>query len=368
MLFRITHETVLTYTEAVTESVVEARMAPSSTEDQTALGYQLRIAPAAGTTSYRDGFGNRVDLFSILAPHRDIILRASSCVRTHRACGKERLARVEWPGDRPAAGEAIEYLRMSRLVAPSAELDAFRRDLPEPSGSIADVACDLIAAVGNRLIYEKKATTARTPVGEALALGRGVCQDYAHLFIAAARGLGLPARYVSGYVNQPGEIATHAWVQIWGGTRIGWVDVDPTQGQFVGDDHIVVAVGRDYSDVPPNRGLWRGQAKESIEVAVKVEPIDRVPPDWNELNNPSPRTDSAAGPALALSSSPLANINGNGNGNGNGLPFRRRSRQSGSNALSRAGYHHQQGQQQQTQSPLRVGMIPNFSNLKSLES
>ena len=336
MLFRISHETVLTYTEAVTESVVEARMAPTSSEDQTTLGYQLRINPAAGTTSYRDGFGNRVDLFSVLAAHRKIILHASSCVRTHRPCGRERLSRAEWPGERPVSTEAIEYLQMSRLVASCAELDAFRRSLPAPSGSIADVVVDLIDAVRERLIYEKTVTTARTPVGEALSLGRGVCQDYAHLFIAAARGLGLPARYVSGYVNQPGEIATHAWVQVWGGTRIGWVDVDPTHDIFVGDDHIVIAVGRDYSDVPPNRGLWRGQAKESIAVSVLVEPIDRVPPDWNELNNPAPRVEQTI-PGMALSQS----------SNGTGLPFQRRMRRSGPNELTRAGYHHQQGQQQQ---------------------
>ncbi len=124
----------------------------------------------------------------------------------------------------------------------------------------------------SRLVYEKKVTTARTPVGEALRLGRGVCQDFAHLFIGACRGIGLPARYVSGYIHQPGEVATHAWAQVWTG-RSGWIDVDPTRGTFVGDDYIKIAIGRDYSDVPPNRGVWKGRADETIAVSVKVEPI-----------------------------------------------------------------------------------------------
>ena len=127
-------------------------------------------------------------------------------------------------------------------------------------------------------------TTARTPVGEALRLGRGVCQDFAHLFLAACRGIGLPARYVSGYIHQPGEVATHAWCQVWTG-RSGWVDVDPTRGTFAGDDYVKIAIGRDYSDVPPNRGVWKGRAEETIAVSVKVEPIDRVPPDWSDWSD-----------------------------------------------------------------------------------
>ena len=136
-------------------------------------------------------------------------------------------------------------------------------------------------AVRSRLVYEKKVTTARTPVGEALRLGRGVCQDFAHLFLGACRGIGLPARYVSGYIHQPGEVATHAWAQVWTG-RSGWIDVDPTRGTFVGDDYIKIAIGRDYSDVPPNRGVWKGRADETIAVSVKVEPIQRVPTDWSD--------------------------------------------------------------------------------------
>ena len=163
----------------------------------------------------------------------------------------------------------------------SPELDEFIAGLARAEGRLIDVIQQVTEAVRSRLIYEKKVTTARTPVGEALRLGRGVCQDFAHLFLGACRGIGLPARYVSGYIHQPGEVATHAWAQVWTG-RSGWIDVDPTRGTFVGDDYIKIAIGRDYSDVPPNRGVWKGRADETIAVSVKVEPIQRVPTDWSD--------------------------------------------------------------------------------------
>jgi transglutaminase-like putative cysteine protease len=294
MLLRIDHETKLTYSEPATEHVVEVRMAPLSDEDQTSLGYRLRTTPAAAVTAYRDGFGNRVDLFNINGACPEVSVRTTSFVRTHRRDGAGRLAQVPWPGEQPVALEALEFLQSSPLIRPCAELGAFCASLPESfQSSLAEGVRMLIGAVAGRLKYEKKVTTARTPVGEALELGRGVCQDFAHLFLAACRGCGLPARYVSGYVNQPGEIATHAWAQVWGGSAVGWVDVDPTHGRFTDDGHVVTAVGRDYSDVPPNRGAWKGRAEETITVAVKVDAVQRLPSDWIELDSQTARPTSS---------------------------------------------------------------------------
>jgi Transglutaminase-like superfamily len=163
-------------------------------------------------------------------------------------------------------------------------------------------------------------SSARTPVAEALRLGRGVCQDFAHLFLAACRGIWLPARYVSGYIHRPGEVATHAWCQVWTGS--GWIDVDPTRGSFAGDDYIKIAVGRDYSDVPPNRGVWKGRADETIAVSVKVEPIDRVPTDWSDWS------------AIQSPWSPASWI-------------RSQARRERLKLNPQAGYRQQQGQQQQ---------------------
>jgi transglutaminase-like putative cysteine protease len=92
----------------------------------------------------------------------------------------------------------------------------------------------------------------------------------------------MPARYVSGYVNQPGELATHAWVQVWAGPGLGWVNLDPTHDRWCAADYVVTAVGRDFGDVPPNRGVWKGDADETINVSVSVQPVDRVPTDLTE--------------------------------------------------------------------------------------
>ncbi len=284
MLLRVQHETKLSYSEPVSETVFDVRMAPPSDEDQTNLGYRLRIIPSAPVTIYRDGFGNRVDLFNIITPYSELIIRATSIVRTHRAAVPEaRLEETAWETllGEPMAIDALEYLQPSPLVSPSPELAQFIAALKMPEGNLRAICDHLIGTVMAALAYEKKVTTARTPVGEALRLGRGVCQDFAHLFLGACRGIGLPARYVSGYVHEEGEVATHAWCQVWTG-KTGWLDVDPTRGTFGGDDYIKIAMGRDYSDVPPNRGVWKGQGEETISVSVKVEPIDRVPADWSD--------------------------------------------------------------------------------------
>jgi transglutaminase-like putative cysteine protease len=287
MLLRILHETKLSYSAPVSETVFEVRMAPPSDEDQTNLGYLLRIEPQAPVTIYRDGFGNRVDLFNLLAPYKELIIRATSIVRTHRGQSPEaKLNGVEWSRgvDQASSLETIEYLQSSPLVKPSPILHDFIASLPTPGKWLVDQIHLLVQAVRSRLVYEKKVTTARTKVGDALELGRGVCQDFAHLFCAACRGVGLPARYVSGYVYEPGEVATHAWCQVWTGNT-GWIDVDPTRGNFVGDDYVKIGIGRDYSDIPPNRGVWKGRAHETIAVSVKVEPIDRVPADWSDWSS-----------------------------------------------------------------------------------
>jgi transglutaminase-like putative cysteine protease len=282
MLLRIDHETRLTYSEPVTESVIKVRMAPQSGDDQTVMHYRLRITPPAPVTSFRDGFGNRVDLFNILPPHGDLVIAATSFVQTHRRPGRARAEKVTCPADGPVDLEAAEYVRPSRLVADGPAVGEFVAGLPRHAAPLVERVQDLVAAVRGRMIYEKKVTTANTPVSEAIALGRGVCQDFAHLLIAACRAVGLPARYVSGYVAQPGELATHAWVQVWAGPACGWVDIDPTHDTWPGDDHVVTAVGRDYADVPPNRGVWKGAATETIAVTVSVRPLDRLPPEAGE--------------------------------------------------------------------------------------
>ncbi|MBA4062631.1 MAG: transglutaminase family protein [Isosphaera sp.] len=300
MLLRIDHETRLTYSAPVTESVIEVRTAPPSQDDQAVLGYKLRVTPPAPVTAYRDGFGNRVELFNITPPHREVVIRAAACVRVHRTPAPEVLAAVPWVPDAPPSVDALEFLRASPQVDFAPAVRAFAADIPlEDCTTVLAVAEAITVEVRSRLRYEKAVTAAHTRVSEALELGSGVCQDIAHLFLAAARLRGLPARYVSGYVHQPGEIATHAWVQVWAGPDLGWANLDPTHGKWVGADHVVTAVGRDFSDVPPNRGVWKGDADEAIAVTVGVQPADKVPADLAE-------------PADAPAWSALATANGGG--------------------------------------------------------
>lgn len=330
MLLSIEHETRLNYSEPVAEHVSEVRMAPLSDDDQTTLGFRLRVTPATVVRAYRDGFSNRVDLFNHLAPCQEVVIRATSFVRTQRRDGRARLAAVAWPGDSTVAVDAVEYLHPSQMVNRSPELERFLANLPRDlSGSLADVVENLLDSVHQTLKPEKNVTNFQTKVSEALHLGRGVCQDFSHLFIAACRGTGLPARYVSGYINMPGELATHAWSQVWGGESVGWVDVDPIRRRWVDDDYVVTAVGRDYADVPPNRGVWKGtRADETIEVLVKVQTVSRLPADWLDIDpHQVPRHVASALPSSRFQRT-------NGNGLSNQVPYR-------------AILRHQKSQQQQ---------------------
>lgn len=300
MLIRVEHETVLSYTEPVTDAVIEVRMSPPSNDDQTVSGYRLRVLPQVPTTSYYDGFGNRVDLFNVNAPHSRVEIRATSYVRTHRRFAGLQLAELPWPSPiEPECADVdiLEFIRPSPLVDECPALTEFVNTLPREHRSFASGIQTLMRAVCERMKYEKEVTTATTKLSEALSLGRGVCQDLAQLFIGACRGLRVPARYVSGYVCQPGELATHAWCQIWGGPELGWVDIDPTRGHFVDAQHVVIAVGRDFSDIAPNRGCWKGMGEETISVSVKVETVERMPTNWSEhsnFNRPGPAKSQAA--------------------------------------------------------------------------
>lgn len=282
MLLRITHETRLSYSTDVTGTIFEARMAPRSDEDQTTHSYKLASTPSAPITSYRDGDGNRIDLFNIFHPYRYLNVTTTSYVRTHRRDVDARLAGKTFDtADGTGMGlDLKEFLKPSPLVPCGQRLTEFARSLNWPTRESACVrARRLLDALSERLRYEPEVTHAWSSVEDVLALNRGVCQDFAHVLIGLARLKGMPARYVSGYIHQPGQIATHAWAQIWFGPDVGWIDLDPTRGGFADDDHVTVALGRDYSDVPPNRGLWMGDASETIEVAVEIQPVDGVPAD-----------------------------------------------------------------------------------------
>lgn len=292
MLLRIIHQTKLRYTAEVSGTIFEARMAPRSDEDQTSLSYALSSSPAAPLTSYRDGDGNRIDLFNISQPYTNLSVTATSHVRTHRRDSFTRLyAESQKRVDTGVISmELGELLKASPLVPLGPRLVEFANSLDWPEEESAGSRAErLFHAIASRLNYAPAVTHAWSSAEEVLEHNCGVCQDFAHVLIGLARLRGLPARYVSGYIHQPGQIATHAWAQVWFGPVAGWIDMDPTRSGFATDDHVTVAFGRDYSDVPPNRGVWSGMASESIDVAVEITEVDRLPPDFNAF---SPRKQS----------------------------------------------------------------------------
>lgn len=292
MLLKIRHETVLTYTAEVSGTIFEARMAPRSDEDQTSFSYSLASSPSAPLTSYRDGDGNRIDLFNISQPYSNLSVTATSHVRTHRRDAFSRLKSEKITSIDPSmlTMELSELLKPSPLVPLGAKLLEFSNSIAWPTEESASGRAErLIDAVSRRLTYAPSVTHAWSSVDEVLEHNSGVCQDFAHVLIGLARVRGIPARYVSGYIHQPGQIATHAWAQVWFGPSAGWIDIDPTRSGFATDDHVTVAFGRDYSDVPPNRGVWSGSATESIDVSVEICEIDRLPADYTSF---SPRKQS----------------------------------------------------------------------------
>jgi transglutaminase-like putative cysteine protease len=215
---------------------------------------------------YRDHLGNGVTHFDVLEPHEQLVVTARSDVFTPAIfAGHGDLSPLE----------LHDYLRPTSYVAldgQAAELAAAHAG----AGGPEERARSLMTAVRAALIYERGATTVQSRVDEVLSLGRGVCQDFAHVLIAACRCAGIPTRYVSGYFHDAtldgDEAASHAWVDVFDERR-GWISLDPTHDREQDESYVRVAVGRDYADVPPTRGVFKGATHESLSVQVEVKTL-----------------------------------------------------------------------------------------------
>lgn len=284
MLLQLTHTTDLTYSDLISESVIEVRMCPLQEGDQHRLAFALAVGPQATVTSYFDWLGNLVHAFTVNKFHRQIRLVATSVVETQRF----RLDPLDLVDLYPPAADAYGYdtwdfLNFSGPVLDSPGLRALAGEVGaregEPLGAIAQRMLDLIY---DRFTYQQGMTTSASPISETLEHGCGVCQDFTHLMIGLSRALGIPARYVSGLVHPDREryrgfTQTHAWCELLFPSS-GWVGFDPTNHCTVSQNFVKVAVGRDYRDVPPNKGVYRGKAAESIAVAVHSEEMEDIPP------------------------------------------------------------------------------------------
>ena len=287
MIFDIRHTTRYRYSAAVSVCHNEAHLRPRQTSTQQCLANTLTIEPAPATIFERsDYFGNPVSYFAVQHPHSILTVTAASSVALQPPPPADFLASCPWDelparlrSDVTAATiDAREFVLDSPLVPLSEELAEFARPSFAPGRPLLEAVHDLSQRLHREFAYDPNFTTVATPLLDVLAQRRGVCQDFAHLAIGCVRSLGLPARYVSGYVEsmpvpgQPrrlGADASHAWFAVFD-PSVGWVEFDPTNDRVVGEQHATLALGRDYSDVTPLKGVAFGGGMHTLEVMVDV--------------------------------------------------------------------------------------------------
>jgi len=277
MLLSIQHKTELSYAEPISESVIELRMAPRNDATQTVRSFALAVGPEAPVFEQADWQGNRAHHFSIVEVHDRVEIVASSVVET--LTPRQHLDDLSDPLPLNGVGHRLEdFLLPHGPVMKDLRLSTFAEQI----GLLAEKRLSTVLAVVTArlrelLKYTKGVTTSGTTVCHALDLGKGVCQDFSHVGLSLLRMLGIPARYVSGYLYRAGsgELETHAWLEAYSPT-LGWVGLDPTHGELASESHVAVATGRSYADVPPNRGVYRGQAEEKISVKVLMQRLDNA--------------------------------------------------------------------------------------------
>jgi transglutaminase-like putative cysteine protease len=287
MKYQITHITRYSYGEAspVCHNVV--RLMPRNDGRQRVIEHRLVIAPESSDLGRRvDYFGNQLRFFAIQTAHRGLSLSATSIVQVTAPDPLDPAAVPAWEAVRESVCRdtsrqgiaARQFLYQSPRVCPSQALADYARPSFPPGRPLVQAVADLTARIHADFRYDPKATTVETPVEQVLECRRGVCQDFAHLQIGCLRSLGLAARYVSGYLRTrppPGKPrlvgadATHAWLSVHCG-RLGWIDFDPTNNLIAGGEHIVLAYGRDYSDVTPVCGVFTGGGSHTLSVSVDV--------------------------------------------------------------------------------------------------
>jgi len=272
---RVVHSTGYRYEGGATSSYNEARMTPVSDREQSVLSARLDITPAAWSHTYVDHWGTTVTGFEVHERHEELRVVSASTVDVHRPRDRDQTASWDTLRSDRLQSDLAEYLTPRPLVAAADELTGLVAELAETAATPADLVDAVHALVDGRVTYLPGVTSVKTTAAEVWLKGAGVCQDLSHLLIGALRVGGVPARYVSGYlvpdrssaIGEPTSGESHAWVEYWVGS---WVGLDPTNAGDVGDHHIVVGRGRDYSDVSPLRGIFTGGRVAAMDVEVVV--------------------------------------------------------------------------------------------------
>jgi transglutaminase-like putative cysteine protease len=292
MFYAIRHLTRFRYNRPIWQSVMEVRMHPLNEPSQRCFTFRLSVNPRARIFSFQDHLGNHVHHFDLPQHHRELSIVADSLVNLDPVAAlPESLAADAWAdlsrlvheGDHWQMLMPSLYARSSPLLDDLArELDVERTHGRDPLTLVRDVSLGVYRAFA----YVRKSTAVNSPIEASLSARQGVCQDFAHVMIAMVRRLGIPCRYVSGYLyhgdehrDRSSEGATHAWVEALL-PGLGWVGFDPTNNLIAGNRHIRTAVGRDYADVPPTVGTMKGRAETELQVRVRVTASQTLlPPD-----------------------------------------------------------------------------------------
>ena len=268
------HTSTFRYANAVVASYNEARMTPLSQQGQTVLETRIDVQPHTGWHEYRDYWGTAVTAFEVLTPHESMVVTAEHLVEVAERAPLRSPAGWDTLRGAELRDRLAEFLSDTPTTAPPDDVVELAR---HAAGDLApaEAALAVAAALREQMEYIPGVTTVHTPASEAWTARAGVCQDIAHLVTGALRAIGIPARYVSGYLHPDVDAPvgttvvgdSHAWVEWWAGE---WVAYDVTNRVIAGDHHVVLARGRSYDDVPPLRGIYAGAGTQAAEVQVQI--------------------------------------------------------------------------------------------------
>lgn len=291
MIFDVSHRTHYVYAKPVLQSQHQLHLVPRQSARQTVLRHGLLIEPAPSSNIARtDYFGNETAILTIEEEHCELVIHARSTVEVNApelplaalSAAWEQVAERALTSDGARDIAVLQFACASPHTRLVREAIDYARPSFAPHRPILDAALDLTQRIHADFVFDGTATDISTPVSHVLQERRGVCQDFAHLALTCLRGLGLPARYVSGYLlthpppgreKLEGADASHAWISVWA-PKIGWIDFDPTNGLMPTEEHVTLAYGRDYNDVSPVSGVLLGGGGQTMEVAVDVAVAD----------------------------------------------------------------------------------------------
>jgi transglutaminase-like putative cysteine protease len=292
VIYDVRQTTTCSYASPVARARHVLRLTPVSRDGERVHVAALQIVPEpAHRREGQDFFGNRLTWIEINQPHEVLTVKLSARVVVDASAAPAALQTPEWEAVREDAFATSDigplspahFLFPSRIVSLDPEIRDYIRHSFPPGRAVLDAAIELIGRMKADIVYEIGATTVTTTPPMSFALRRGVCQDFAHIMISGLRGIGLPAAYVSGYLRTAprtgtarlqGADAMHAWVLLWCGPAAGWIGLDPTNAVLASEDHVTLAIGRDYTDVAPMDGVILGSGGQHIDVSVNVMPVE----------------------------------------------------------------------------------------------